>query len=265
MVEEARYYRNIAVWLERKGYYVGRSDPKVYSNEDLFIRKGLKKAIVDVAGVKNVGKKFLDDIEIAIVEVKHSEKPRPISLQELEQTRGYQDYGHICYLATTESIEITKERETDAKNRGIGLLQIPFDFYKKKPNQVKIEDLAMIQSPSSRSPNEAEMLDFLDTLDIIRCALCGCYFHSWETYEEKFPSLEPSGGSFKRLERNRVFELFPDKIDHGLNTTHKYRKSKMWKHLCLSCIEDLEKLYEIDKMKRDIDVLKKEIAKLKRS
>jgi hypothetical protein len=249
--------------LERKGYYIGRSDPKVYATSDFFIRRGLKKAIVDVAGVKNVGKTFFDDIEIAIIETKHSNTRRPITLQELEQTKGYQDYGHICYLATTENVEITKERETDAKNRGIGLLQIPLDFYKKRPNQIKIEDLTMIQSPTSKTPNEGEMLEFLDTLGILRCTLCGCYFHSWEEYEEKFPSLKPIGRSFKWLARNKVFELFPDKIDYGLYTTHKYRKSKIWKHLCLLCIEDLEKLYEIDKMKEDISALKKEVAKLK--
>jgi hypothetical protein len=265
MVDESRYYRNVAVWLERKGYYIGRSQPKVYTTSELFIRKGLKKAIVDVAGVRNLGKRFFDDIEIAIVETKHSNTRRPVTLQELEQTKGYQDYGHICYLAATENVEITKEREMDAKNRGIGLLQIPIDFYKKKPNQVKIEDLTMIQSPSSKTPNEAEMLEFLATLDILRCTLCGCYFHSWEEYEERFPTLRPIGGPFKRLERNRVFELFPDKIDYGLDTTHKYWKSKIWKHLCLPCISDLEKIYGIDKLKKDMDNIKKEIAKLKQS
>jgi hypothetical protein len=68
-----------------------------------------------------VGKSYFDDVEIAIVETKHSNTLRPITLQELEQTKGYQDYGHICYLEATENVEITKERETDAKNRGIGL------------------------------------------------------------------------------------------------------------------------------------------------
>jgi len=264
MVDESRYYRNVAIWLEKKGYYIGRSEPKVYRTSDLFIKRGLKKALVDVAGVRNVGQSYLDEIEIAVVEVKHSDRQKPVTLQELEQTRGYQDYAHICYLATTENVEISKERETDAKNRNIGLLKIPLDFYKKKPNQVKIEDLTLIRSSSSKSPsNEAEMLEFLSTLDILRCTLCGCYFHRWEDYEECYPRLPPQGASFKRLERNKVFELFPDKIDLTLNTKHKYLKSKMWKHLCLLCIEDLEKLYGIDKLKKDIDTLKKEVAKLK--
>lgn len=124
----------------------------------------------------------------------------------------------------------------------------------------------MIRSPSSKPPsNEAEMLEFLSTLYILRCTLCGCYFHSWEDYEECYPRLPPQGLSFKRFERNKVFEIFPDKIDSSLNTKHKYLKSKMWKHLCLLCIEDLEKLYEIDKLKKDMDNIKKEIARLKQS
>lgn len=268
MVDESRYYRNVAIWFEKNGYYIGRIKPKIYRTSELFIRKGMKKAQVDIAGVKNVGKSYFDDIEIAIIEVKHSDSARPITLKELEQTRGYQDYAHICYLAITENVEITKEREKDAKNRNIGLLKIPLDFYKKKPNQVKIEDLEVINTPKRTVPcDEAEMLEFLAKLNILRCTLCGCYFLSWEgegEYEEDF-SLSPKGASFKRLERNKVFELFPDKIDWGLDTRHKHLESKIWRHLCLLCIEDLEKLYGIDKLKRDIGNIKKEIAKLKQS
>lgn len=267
MVGESRYYQNVAVWLEKNGYYIGRCEPKVYRTRDLFIKKGMKKAQVDVAGVKNVGKSYLDDIEIAIIEVKHSDRLRPITLQELEQTRGYQDYAHVCYLATTENVEISKERETDAKNRNIGLLKIPLDFYKRKPNQVKIDDLTLIRSPNSKPPsNESEMLEFLGTLGILRCTFCGCYFHSWERgYEEYCSRLTPRGGSFRWLKRNKVFELFPDRIDSGLDTLHKYRQSTMWIPLCLCCIEDLGKLYEIDKLKKDIDIIKKEMARLKGS
>jgi hypothetical protein len=268
MVNESRYYGNVAIWLEKNGYYIGRIKPRVYRTSNLFIRRGMKKAQADVAGVKNVSKSYFDDIEIAIIEMKHANRQRPITLQELEQTRGYQDYAHICFLATTENVEITKEREKDAKNRNIGLLKVPLDFYKKKPNQVKIEDLEVVNTPKRIAPSdEAEMLEFLAKLDILRCTLCGCYFLSWEgdwDYEEDF-SLSPKGASFKRLERNKVFELFPDKIDAGLDTSHKYQQSKMWRHLCLDCREDLEKLYGIDKLKKDIVNIKKEIAKLKHS
>jgi hypothetical protein len=268
LVDESRYYRNVAIWLEKNGYYIGRIKPKTYVTRDLLIRVGLKKGQVDVAGVKNVGTSHFDDIEIAVVEVKHSDKQRPITLQELEQARGYQDYAHVCYLAATENVEITKEREKDARNRNLGLLKIPVDFYKKKPCQVKIEDLEVIYTPKRMVPSdEAEMLEFLSKLGILRCTLCGCYFLRWEgdtVYEEDF-SLSPKGASFKRLRRNRVFELFPDKIDFGLDTRHKYRGSRTWRHLCLLCIEDLEKLYGIGKLKRDMEKVRKEIAKLKQS
>jgi len=261
MVAESRYYRNLAIWLERRGYYVGRSEPKVYSSRELFIRKGMKKAQVDVAGVKNVGKSYFDDIEIATIEVKHSNTPRPLSLLELEQTKVYQTYAHDCYLAVTDRISITEENKTDARNRGIGLLKIPLDFYKKKPNQVKIDDIEVVQTPNKATPNEIEMLEFLGILGIVRCTLCSCYFHHWIAYEEEFPNLPPKSRSFKWLVRNKVFELFPDKVDQ-FDIKHKHGKSKIWRHLCLLCVEDLAKLYGIGKLRKDIDALKRKIAKL---
>jgi hypothetical protein len=263
MVDESNYYRNVAVWLEKRGYYVGRSQPKKYRKDELFIKRGMKKAQVDVTGIRNVGKSYFDDIEIAVIEVKYSRVGKQVALQDLEQTKGYHVYAHVCYLAFTENIEITKDREEDAKFRNVGLLRIPMDFYKKKPNQVRIEDLEVIHSPTRNIPsNESEMIEFLDKLDILRCTLCGCYFLN-ENYEENFPNLQPQGGSFKRLARNKVFELFPDKIDYGFKTNHEHYKDKLWKHLCLLCIEDLAKLFDIARMKKDIDSLKKEVEKLR--
>jgi hypothetical protein len=264
MVDESSYYRNIAVWLEKKGYYVGRCEPKKYRKNELLIRKGMKKAQVDVAGVKNVGKSYFDDIEIAVVEVKYSKVGKQVALQDIEQTRGYYTYAHVCYLAVTENMEITKDREEDAKCRNIGLLRIPMDFYKKKPNQVRTQDLEVIHSPTRNIPtNESEMIEFLAKLGILRCTLCGCYFLNESGYEENFPNLPPQEASFKRLERNKVFELVPDKVEYSLITNHKLNKDKMWKHLCLLCIEDLDKLFGINKMKSEIDFLKKEVERLR--
>jgi hypothetical protein len=267
MVSELSYYKNVAAWLERKGYYIGRSDPKTYRTYELFIKKGMKKAQVDVAGIRNTGKSYFDDIEIAVVEVKYSKKGKPITLQDLEQTKGYQTYAHVCYLAATENMEISKEREEDAKSRNVGLLRIPLDFYKIEPKRVRAKDLEIVHTPSKVIPsNESEMLEFLGKLDILRCTLCGCYFHSWEVnYEENFPGLPPKGAPFKRLERNKVFELFPDKIEFGLDTKHKNYESKTWRHLCLLCVEDLARLLGVDKLKKEIGFMKKEIKKLKSS
>ena len=264
MVDESRYYKNAAIWLEKKGYYIGRSEPNVYRKDELFIRKGRKKAQVDVAGVKNVGKSYFDDIEIAIVEVKHSNTPRPLTLRELTQTRGYQIYAHNCFLAATDRISITEENETDANSHGIGLLRIPFDFYRKKPRYVEVDDIEVILTPRRETPKEAEMLEFLATLDILRCTICGCYFNSWGEYEEEFQNLPPKEASFKRLERNKIFKLFPDKIEDQFDTKHKHLKNQIWRHLCLLCVEDLAKLYGIKKLRKDVDALKRKIAKLER-
>jgi hypothetical protein len=246
MVREEQYYRNVAIWLEKNGYYVGRYKPNVYRKKELFIKRGEKKAQVDVAGVKNVGKSYFDEIEIAVIEVKHSNYPRAMTLRELEQTKSYQVYAHVCYLGVTEKIQITQENKNDANYRGIGLLKIPFDFYKKKPNQIRTGDIEVVVPPNKGKPqSESEMLEFLARLDILRCTICGCYFISSEVYEEEFPSLPPKGGAFKRLERNKVFELFPDKIEDQYDTRHRYWKSKIWRHICLLCAEDLAKLYKM--------------------
>lgn len=263
MVSEKDYYRNVAVWLEKKGYYIGRVEPGLYRTEDLFIKKGLKKAQVDVAGVRNVGKRYSDDIEIAIIEVKHSDKPRTLSLQEIAQANSYHIYAHNCYLAATDRISITPENEADAKSRGVGLLRIPFGFYRKGAKRVKIDDVELVLSPKEKTPNEAEMLEFLAEIWILRCSICGCYFNTFGEYEEEFPKLPPKERPFKRLERNKVFDVFPDRTDDQYDTKHGHTKSKMWRHLCLLCIEDLEKLYGINKLKKDIRFIKREIAKLK--
>lgn len=265
MVSEKRYYRNVAVWLEKKGYYIGRTKSGVYRRDDLFIERGRQKAKVDVTGVRNVGKSFFDDIEIVAIEVKHDDDYRPLGLQEIAQASSYQIYAHNCYLATTDRIEITSENEADAKSRGVGLLKIPFDFYKKRAKQVKIDDVELILTPNEKTPNEAEMLEFLVKLRILRCSICGCYFNTSMAYEEIFPNLPPKESSFKRLERNKVFEVFPDRTDDQFDTKHRHTKSKMWRHLCLSCIVDLEELYGIDELKRDVSIIKKELAKLKQS
>jgi len=264
MVEESSFYRNIAVWLEKKGYYVGRDEPKRYRKNELYIKKGMKKAQVDVVGVKNVGKSHLDDIEIAVVEVKYSKVGKPVTLQEIEQTRGYYTYAHVCYLAVTENMEITKDKEEDAKCRNVGLLRIPLDFYKKKPTQVRVQDIEVIHSPTKSAPsNEPEMIEFLSVLGVLRCTICGSYFFNEGSYEESFPDLPPKEASFKRFERNRVFELYPDKIEFGLQTNHKLYKLKTWKHVCILCLEDLAKAFEVEKMKKDIESLKKEVEKLR--
>ncbi len=268
MVAESRYYRNVAIWLEKKGYYIGRSEPNVYRKDELFIRKGRKKAQVDVAGVKNVGKSYSDDIEVAIIEVKHSNTPRSLRLLELEQTKGYQIYAHNCYLATTDSILLTEETKTDARSRGVGLLRIPTDFYRKKAKYVRVDDITVVQTPTKVIPRESEMLEFLDTLYILRCTICGCYFNSWiyegEEHEDKFPRFPPKGYPFKRLTRNKVFEIFPDKIDNQFGK-HKHRKSKMWRHICLACVEDFARLYGIPKLRKDVEALKRKIEKLEQT
>lgn len=66
--QEEKYYNSVLYWLWEKGYYVGqgmerRGKPFWYENLGA-------KARADVAGVKNVGNEYVDNIEIGVVESK---------------------------------------------------------------------------------------------------------------------------------------------------------------------------------------------------
>ena len=114
---EMKYYDSILYWLSKQGYYVGQG--MVRENGKPFWYKNLgAKARADVAGVKNVGNKLVDKVEIVVVEV----KDQPIKLRSIEQAYGYSIYAHKCYLATT--YEISEENKSLAHNFGIGLLKI---------------------------------------------------------------------------------------------------------------------------------------------
>ena len=76
------------------------------------------KARADVAGVRNVGNEYVDNVEIAVVEV----KDKGLNLRHIEQAHGYSIFAHKCYLATTS--EITDENKSMAHSFGVGLLKI---------------------------------------------------------------------------------------------------------------------------------------------
>jgi hypothetical protein len=249
LVSESKFYKNIAIWLEKKGYYVGRAG-KLRSKE-LFIKKGRKKAFVDVVGVRNIGKRFVDEIEIFIIEVKHGKRQRALQLRDIEQARGYQIYGHLCYLAVTENIEITDENETDARHCGVGLLRVPNDFYKKRPEKIKSDDIKEILSAQRVIPIKTEMIDFLNNLGIVKCTLCGCFFLKKKIEENYYP---------EHWKRDKVFESLLDVKSLGKHKIHRY--------LCPACVQDLCLLIRfncVDELERKVRNLEKEMKRLKLS
>lgn len=187
MKGERRFYPTVRKWLEKNGYYCGGYLTK--GRKDFYyFDVGSLKYKVDVAGVKNVGNKFIDVLEIAAVEVKDEEL---VKHRHMQQALGYSSIAHKCYLATTG--RITEDDIANASRMGIGLLQLT-----NKDSLPK-----EILSPQLKQPNEAAMLDFLDTLSISQCTICNCFFFncSWDSKGKRIRS-------YKRIRRSRQLDVY---------------------------------------------------------
>lgn len=116
------------------------------------------------ARVKNVGNPFEDEIEIAAVEVRDVPKA---SDQDIGDAAKYKQCAHKCYLATTA--QVTEKDKQTAERRRIGLLQL--EKGRKKPT--------VWHDPTPEEPKDyEEMIEFLDSFEIVRCSICGCFFES---------------------------------------------------------------------------------------
>jgi len=217
---EKRYYSIVREWLEGQGYYCG-GNITVGRKPNYYQDIGPRNRRADVAGIKNVGSKYQDEIEIVAVEVR--DKPR-ISDQDFRDTENYHQYAHKCYLAATATI--TEKHKQIAERRNIGLLQLKKG--KKKPK--------LRHSPNPESPRDHdEMMKFLNSFQIVKCAICGCYF-------ERFIKPKENYRSFLQLIRAKYFRVMKEtnkepleKKDIGnLETDHK-----MYIYVCQPCVQDL--------------------------
>lgn len=103
MKEEKKFYSIVKKWLEKNRYYCGGYITRGRKNFYYFDVDSLKYK-VDVAGVKNVGNKLVDVIEIVAVEVKDEEL---VKHKHMQQALGYSSIAHKCYLATTAKSDAT--------------------------------------------------------------------------------------------------------------------------------------------------------------
>jgi hypothetical protein len=217
---EKRYYRIVREWLENQGYYCG-GHIKVGKKLNYYQDIGPKNRRADVAGIKNVGSKYEDQIEIVAVEVRDRES---ISDQDLRDTENYHQYAHKCYLATTAPI--SDEHKQMAERRNIGLLQL--ERGKKRP------ELKHSTNPCPPKDHD-EMMKFLNSFQIVKCAVCGCYF-------ERFIRPTENYRSFLELVRARYFKVMRDTDRDPL-----YKKDidkleaahKMLIYVCQPCVQDL--------------------------
>jgi len=216
---EERYYTVVREWLEAQGYYCGgnitvRNKPNYY--QDI----GPRNRRADVAGVKNVGSKYEDQIEIVAVEV----RDRPtISDQDFRDTDNYHQYAHKCYLATTAPV--TEKHKQIAERRNIGLLSL--EKGKKKPKR--------IHDPNPENPkNHAEMIEFLNSFQIVKCAICGCFFERFIRTKEKYHS-------YLELTRAKYFKVISETDKEPLEKKDFEKLPsdyKLYLYVCEPCIRD---------------------------
>lgn len=218
-MREKRYYAIVREWLERQGYYCGgnitvRGKPNYY--QDI----GPRNRRADVAGVKNVGSKYEDQIEIVAVEVR--DKPT-ISDQDFRDTDNYHQYAHKCYLATTAPI--TQKHRQTAEQRNIGLLNL--EKGKKKPK--------LVHNPNPENPkNYAEMMEFLESFEIVKCAICGCFFERFVKKKEKYHS-------YLELTRARYFKVMRESDKEPLEKKDIEQlpsADKLYIYVCEPCVRD---------------------------
>lgn len=175
--DEKEYYDSLLCWLHTQGYYVGQYMYRSRSQKPYWYKNLGSKVRGDVVGVKNVGNRYVDEIEIAVVEV----KDKPITFRHVEQAYGYSLFAHKCYLATP--YEISEEQKSIAHEFGIGLLQIGKER-KLKGKLAGLEgpfyNVKEALSPQLSTPkSKVEMVKFLDTLSIVQCSICQCYVFDW--------------------------------------------------------------------------------------
>lgn len=161
MVEEW-LYSTVLNYLKKNGYMTeGYSLDGTKTFE--FTRLG-RRAQADVVGIKDVGKNYSNEIEIAAVEVKDRKRAK---VRYMTQALGYSSFAHRCYLAMPTGF--TEEDKDYARKLGVGLLEIHGDQVKE------------VLSAELKSPNETMMIWFLRRSPwIVRCMLCGCFKHRFK-------------------------------------------------------------------------------------
>lgn len=206
--------------MEKQGYYCGgnievRGKPNYY--QDI----GPRYRRADVAGVRNIDNPFEDQIEIVAVEVRDKTK---ISDRDISDTVNYRQYAHKCYLATTAPIE-DKDRRT-AERRNIGLLKL--EKGKREPIPVR--------HPTPENPkSHVEMMAFLNSFEIIKCSICGCFFERFVRPDEKYHS-------YFEVSRAKYFKVMSETDDDPLDLSEIRKlpsRHRIRRYICTPCLEEL--------------------------
>ena len=215
---EKQYYPIVRKWLEKKGYYCGGSIVDSKGNPIYYQDKGTRRLRVDVAGIKNVGSRVSNEIEVVAVEVRDK---RNVSIRDIQAAYTYAQYAHKCYLATTGLID--NQDKTDAQRLGIGLLQ------------VKNHRVIEVLNPQSKIPDYSMMLKFLNVLEVAKCSICGCFFETYIIEDDDYKS-------FYRLIRPKYFKSAQDYPGVDVLDAKEIKKLKTgyrtYIFICRTCMEE---------------------------
>jgi hypothetical protein len=215
---EKQYYDTVRKWLENQGYYSGGTI-MIKGKENYYQDIGTKQRRIDVAGVKNAGNKFEDDLEIVAIEVR--DKPS-VSDSDISDTSKYHNCAHKCYLAFTGQISSGIRQSAEREN--IGLLQL----HNKTTPEV-------LHHPSPKEPTSyTEMIRFLESLQIVKCSICGCFFERFQRTEEGFhSSFEIVRASYFKTMKETEEDPLDLKAIKGLPNDFK-----ILKYICYPCREE---------------------------
>jgi hypothetical protein len=152
--DEERFYPIVLGYLKANGYLTEGYSEK--GSKFPFIRLG-KRVQADVAGIKDIGNVYSNEIEIVAVEVKDG---KHCKMRYIEQALGYSTFAHKCYLAMPT--HFTEEDKNDARHMGVGLLEI------------REEGIHEVLSPEIKTTNDTIMMYFLRrSLNLVRCVVYG--------------------------------------------------------------------------------------------
>lgn len=215
---ERKYYPIVREWLESRGYYCGGSIVDSKGNPIYCQDKGTQRLRVDVAGIKNIGNRVTNEIEVVAVEVRDIKK---VGIRDIQDAYAYARYAHKCYLATTALIDAQDRK--DAERLGVGLLQIE----KHKVTEVL--------SPQRNMPDYSMMMKFLHVLEVAKCAICGTFFETYVVKEEDY-------NSFHRLVRPKYFKIAHDHPEVDALDIKELKKMKAsyrtYVFICRTCMEE---------------------------
>lgn len=220
---ESDYYEPLADWLEKKGFYTGGKIS--YSGGELrrYTNTGTRKLRVDVAGIRNAGNEYLDQIETIAIEVRDTPKTM---LRDIQDAWGYSSAVNLCYLATTAPVK--DEMMNYARSLGVGIIEI------QGPNEF-VETL----QAQHKEPDPIIKTEFLHSLWIVQCTICKCFVFKFTT----IGGLE--GKSYLELTRARQFDYdLYRRTNWNPAFTHLEQGNlpeefKMTRFVCRQCAMDL--------------------------